>query len=166
MRKIPTKYRIAYSDPHESEEISPGFEPFSDEKGYHDVRIVELEPSKWDKGYMIVVRIFDVVYLKDDLVCLGGKNKICLGGKNEILVMNDYYIYDRPFSRANNICPDNGQVDMIAALARDEVFGVTADRMAGSLYIGLCVLHPLFGMEKWLPKVKLFHEELATPKTR
>jgi hypothetical protein len=60
---------------------------------------------------------------------------------------------------------------MIAALARDEVFGVTADRMAGSLYIDLCVLHPLFGMEKWLPKVKLFHEEvklfhkeLATPK--
>ena len=156
MRKIPTKYRIAYSDSHKSDEISPGFEPFSDEKGYHDVRIVELEPSKWDKGYMIVVRIFDRVYLKGDLVCLGGKS--------EILVMNDYYIYDCPFSRAISICPDNGQADMIAALARDEVFGVTADRMAGSLYIDLCVLHPLFGMEKWLPKVKLFHEELATPK--
>ena len=138
MITMPIKYRQVYSD-----SDYQGFTPFKDELGYHDKRIIEIEPSKWNNGSMLIIRIIDYIIPED--------------AKQFEKTMWELYIYDLVYFPMEQIIKPNGNQRIImSGLAKNEIIGNTAEKMVHGLIVDLLFKNKDSGVDKFLPEVVKF----------
>jgi hypothetical protein len=135
MITMPIKYRQVYGN-----SSYKGFTPFKDELGYHSERIIEIEPSNWNQGSMLIIRIIDHISPED--------------AKQFEKRMWELDIYD--FLKGQIIEPNENQRIIISGLAKNEIMGKTAENMVHSLMIDLLFKNKDSGVDKFLPEVVEF----------
>jgi len=148
MKMQPIVFQERFSNGKFQEDISEGFTSFQDELGFHDERVVEIEPTTWKQGSCLRVRIFD-------RVCPEKSCASTVFPTSFTKEIRTLCIYDYSPSQDTSlyILPTGDQAMLISALASGDIRGLTAELMVRNLFIDLCIMNPKFEMEKFLPEV-------------
>jgi hypothetical protein len=144
MKMVPIIYRQIFSSrTYCDDENTQGFTPYQDGNRYVIAIAVELEPSKWDSGYFLNIKVFEEVSFPNTFA-------------QKVLVHTaDFWDYDN-----NGPKMSASQSLLIGALYRGDIHGKYGQEVMSALFIELCIKNKSSSIRQYLPEIVSFYEGL------